>query len=235
MDPLSITLNIIKLIAPLITGIIALIAGLIELRLNPKNWLNRWFFSFFISASLGYLIYSVYHLPIFSLTITSIAAVITHIFFNFIPISLVMTVFVLEKFPKIAMSFRYLGLMMLVFILMSFGYFFCPPIPDPLLFSQGVINTETYAPWFVFVNILRMELFGYAVFKYAIITKKTEGEAKRRIRWFFIGILIFIIGLIFNLFGGILAPTEILALITEILALILFNLGAIIIVKGFVI
>ena len=111
MDPISIALNIIKLIAPLITGIIALIAGFIELRFNPKNWLNRWFFSFFISASLGYLIYSVYHLVIFSstITITSIAAVITQIFFNFIPISLVMTVFVLEKFPKIAMSLRYLG------------------------------------------------------------------------------------------------------------------------------
>ncbi|GAG84160.1 unnamed protein product, partial [marine sediment metagenome] len=44
MDPI-IALNIIKLIAPLITGIIALIAGFIELRLNSKNWLNRWFFS----------------------------------------------------------------------------------------------------------------------------------------------------------------------------------------------
>jgi len=222
MDPISIALNIIKLIAPLITGIIALIAGFIELRFNPKNWLNRWFFSFFISASLGYLIYSVYHLVIFSSTITSIAAVITQIFFNFIPISLVMTVFVLEKFPKI-------------FILMSFGYFFFPPIPEPLLFEKGVINTETYPPWFVFVNILRMELFVYALFKYAKITKKTEGEAKQRMRWFFIGILIIIVGLIFNLFGGIMSTTEILALIIEILALILFNLGAIIIVKGFII
>jgi len=235
MDPISIALNIIKLIAPLITGIIALIAGFIELRFNPKNWLNRWFFSFFISASLGYLIYSVYHLVIFSSTITSIAAVITQIFFNFIPISLVMTVFVLEKFPKIAMSLRYLGPMMLVFILMSFGYFFFPPIPEPLLFEKGVINTETYPPWFVFVNILRMELFVYALFKYAKITKKTEGEAKQRMRWFFIGILIIIVGLIFNLFGGIMSTTEILALIIEILALILFNLGAIIIVKGFII
>ena len=41
MDPLNITLNLIKIIAPLITAIITLVAGLIQLRLNPKNWLNR--------------------------------------------------------------------------------------------------------------------------------------------------------------------------------------------------
>lgn len=229
MDPI-IALNIIKLIAPLITGIIALIAGFIELRLNSKNWLNRWFFSFFISASLGYLIYSVYHIIIFSPTNTSIAVVITQIFFNFIPISLVMTVFVLEKFPKKAMSPKYLGTMLVIFILMSFGYFWWTPRVDPDYYIQRIINTTTPLPWFVFVNFVRMILFGYALFKYAMITKKTEGEAKQRMRWFFIGILIIIIGLLFNLFGGILN-----IVLIEILALILFNLGAIIIVKGFII
>lgn len=230
MDPIIIALNIIKLILPLITGIIALIAGFIELRLNSKNWLNRWFFSFFISASLGYLIYSVYHIIIFSPAITSIAVVITQIFFNFIPISLVMTVFVLEKFPKKAMSPKYLGTMLVIFILMSFGYFWWTPTVDPDYYTQRIINTTTPLPWFVFVNFVRMVLFGYALFKYAMITKKTEGEAKQRMRWFFIGIVIIIIGLLFNLFGGILN-----IVLIEILALILFNLGAIIIVKGFII
>ena len=230
MDPIIIALNIIKLILPLITGIIALIAGFIELRLNSKNWLNRWFFSFFISASLGYLIYSVYHIIIFSPAITSIAVVITQIFFNFIPISLVMTVFVLEKFPKKAMSPKYLGTMLVIFILMSFGYFWWTPTVDPDYYTQLIINTTTPLPWFVFVNFVRMVLFGYALFKYAMITKKTEGEAKQRMRWFFIGIVIIIIGLLFNLFGGILN-----IVLIEILALILFNLGAIIIVKGFII
>jgi len=230
MDPIIIALNIIKLILPLITGIIALIAGFIELRLNSKNWLNRWFFSFFISASLGYLMYSVYHIIIFSPAITSIAVVITQIFFNFIPISLVMTVFVLEKFPKKAMSPKYLGTMLVIFILMSFGYFWWTPTVDPDYYAQRIINTTTPLPWFVFVNFVRMVLFGYALFEYAMITKKTEGESKQRMRWFFIGIVIIIIGLLFNLFGGILN-----IVLIEILALILFNLGAIIIVKGFII
>ena len=227
MDPLYL-IYIIKIIAPLITGIIALIAGLIELRLNSKNWLNRWFFSFFLSASLAHLVYSIYHLVIITESITSIGAVITQIFFNFIPISLVMTVFVLEKFSKGAMSLRYLGIMMLIFIIMSLGYFFLPPIPNSTKFTQGIIDTDTNQIWFIFVNILRMGLFGYALFKYGMIIKKTENEAKQRMRWFFIGILIIIIGLIFNLLGGIIKNTLI-----EILALILFNIGTITIVKGF--
>ena len=227
MDPLYL-IYIIKIIAPLITGIIALIAGLIELRLNSKNWLNRWFFSFFLSASLAHLVYSIYHLVIITESITSIGAVITQIFFNFIPISLVMTVFVLEKFSKGAMSLRYLGIMMLIFIIMSLGYFFLPPIPNSTKFTQGIIDTDTNQIWFIFVNILRMGLFGYALFKYGMIIKKTENEAKQRMRWFFIGILIVIIGLIFNLLGGIIKDTSI-----EILALILFNIGTITIVKGF--
>lgn len=224
MDPL----NIIKIIGPLITGIIALIAGIIELRLNPKNWLNRWFFSFFISSSIGFLVYGFYHLVIISETFTSIDAVIAQIFFNFIPISLVMTVFVLEKFPKVAMSFKYLGTMLAIFILMSFGYFIFPPKPDPDKFEDHIINTITPLPWYIFVNIIRMVLFGYALFKYSMITKKTEDEAKKRIRWFFVGTLVAFVGLFSNLIGEAFDN-----LVIQVLSLILINIGAIIIVKGF--
>ena len=225
-----IPLYIIKIVAPLVTGIITLIAGFIELRLNPKNLLNRWFFSFFFSTSLAHLVYSLYHIGIFSPVEISISAVITQIFFNFIPISLVMTVFVLEKFSKGAMSPKYLGTLLVIFVLMCLGYFFNPPVTNPEDYANHIINTETQRTWFVIVNVARMVLFGYALVKYAMMMKKTEDEAKQRIRWFFLGILIIIIGLIFNLLGGILDSGEV-----EIIALILFNIGAIVIVKGFLI
>lgn len=225
MDPL----NFIKILAPLITVVIAFIAGFIELRLNPKNWLNRWFASFFFSASLAYLIYAIYHLLIFSPFITiSIAAVVTQILFNFMILSLIMTVLVLEKFAEIAMSLKYLGIMAVAFILMSFGYFIWFPEVDPEYYGQGVINTITPPVWFMFVNICRMIVLIYVVIKYALIIKKTEGEAKNRIRWFFIGILFTIVGITFNLVGGIFN-----FILTEIITLILINIGAIIIVKGF--
>jgi hypothetical protein len=125
---------------------------------------------------------------------------------------------------------KYLGIMILVFILMSLGYIILPPQPISSKFDIGIVDTETNKPWQIIVNIIRMALFGYALYKYIMITKKTEGEAKKRIKLFSIGIIIVIFGLIFNLVGGVVHKYEI-----EIFALILFNIAAIIIVKGLLI
>ncbi|MCK4286869.1 MAG: hypothetical protein KAX18_11730, partial [Candidatus Lokiarchaeota archaeon] len=59
---IDIDYNLIKTIVASISVVIALIAGFIELRLNPKNWLNRWFALFFISTALAFFIYAFYHL-----------------------------------------------------------------------------------------------------------------------------------------------------------------------------
>ncbi|GAG24292.1 unnamed protein product, partial [marine sediment metagenome] len=40
---IDIDYNLIKTVVASISVVIALIAGFVELRLNPKNWLNRWF------------------------------------------------------------------------------------------------------------------------------------------------------------------------------------------------
>ena len=222
-------INIVKIIIAIMTIIIAFIAGFIELRLNSKNWLNRWFALFFLSASLGFLAYTIYHLITCSGCEPIVISIMipAQIFFNFIPISLVMTVFILEKSPKVAMSLKYLGTMIALFILISFGYFIWMPTLDPESYDQGIINTETPLGWFIFVNVFRIILATYVVYKYAMITRKTEGETKKRIQWFFVGIIIVIVGLFINLIGGY------FNIFFEIVALILFNIGAILIVKGF--
>ena len=222
--------NIFKIIIAIIAIIITFIAGFIELRLNRSNWLNRWFALFFLSASLGFMAYTGYHLITCSgcEEIVISIMILAQIFFNFIPISLVMTVFILEKSPKLAMSIKYFGSMMGLFILMSFGYFICPPELDPEKYQENIVNTETEPVLFIFVNVSRIILAGYVVYKYAMITKKTEGDTKKRIQWFFMGIIIVIAGLIFNLIGGFYSFIQF-----EILALILFSIGAILIVKGF--
>ena len=94
--------NLIEVIAALITAILALIVGFRVLSLNPANWLNRWFTIFFISSSLGFLTYTIYHLITNNSDIIIPLMVTAHIFFNFSFISLMMTVFILEKFAKIA-------------------------------------------------------------------------------------------------------------------------------------
>ena len=90
-------LNLIKIIAAIITVVFGFIAGYVELRLDPKNWLNRWFALFFISTSLGFLAYTIYHFILFNPHIVIPIMISAHILLNFAAISLVMTVFILEK------------------------------------------------------------------------------------------------------------------------------------------
>lgn len=232
------TFNLVKIITAIITIFIAFTLGYRVLRLNPGEMLNRWFTLFFISSSLGFLSYTIYHLItpesgiskdlIIPLMITS------HIFFNFIVISLVMTVFILEKYKKIAFSLKYFGTMILIFFIMSFGYFI--PIWTPILdkddWSRGYVNTHTPATWFIFVNLLRIVLSIYVIYKYIIITRKVEENTKKKVRWFFIGIIFALAMLLINLIGGLLGGTPISVLL-EITALIILNIGIIAIFRAF--
>ena len=221
-------LNILKIIAATITVIIAFTVGIIELKLDKNNMLNRWFFLFFISASLGFLAYTAYHLILFNSDLVIPIMITAHIIINFIPISLVMTVFILEKYEKIAMSFRYLGIMMILFVIISFGYFIWVPELDLARYSQGIVDTSTPKGWFIFVNVIRILLFVFVVYKYARITKSIGEDSKKRIQWFFVGIVIAIIGLFINLAGGMLKWIPM-----EIIALIAVDIGIVLAFKGF--
>ncbi|MHA2088668.1 MAG: hypothetical protein ACW972_10350, partial [Promethearchaeota archaeon] len=185
-------LNLIKIIAASISVIMALVAGFIELRLNPESWLNRWFFLFFITTAMGFFFYTLYHaLPIGNFIqdqLTIIPIMITaQLFFNLIPLCLLMTVFVLEKYQKVAMDATHLGIIAILFVIMSIGYVIPPLTPhlDAEAHAIGQINTETPSVLLYFVNITRIVLASYVVIKYATISRKVEGETKRRVQWFF--------------------------------------------------
>ncbi|MFX1312621.1 MAG: hypothetical protein ACFFHD_08425 [Promethearchaeota archaeon] len=221
-------LNLIKIIAAIITVIISFILGFRVLRLNPGNLLNKWFTLFFISSSLGFLAYAVYHSIFFNRYLIIPIMITAQILFNFIVVSLLMTVFILEKLKKIAMSPKYLGTIIGLFIIMSFGYFIWIPTLDIESYEEGIIDTKTDFGWFVFVNIIRIGLCIYIVYKYAMMTREIGEETKRKVQWFFIGVIIVIIGLFFNLAGGIFD-----SILIEIVALIIIDLGYFGIFKGF--
>lgn len=227
--------NLIKIIAAIISLIIAFTVGISVLRLSPENWLNRWFFLFFISTALGFLSYTIYHF-IYTGSYSNDSTIIipimitAQIFFNFITVSLVMTVLVLEKYIKVAMSFKYLGTMFALFIIMSVGYFILPPTLNEEQHADKIIDTETEPVVLILANVLRIALFAYVVYKYAIITRKIEKETKRRVQWFFAGISLAIIGLFSNLIGGILGNN-----FFEIFALLIIDVGMVLIFKGFLI
>ena len=123
-------LNLIKIIATITTTLIAVIIGIRVFLLNKNDWLNRWFALFFISSSIGFLIYSIYHLILNNAEIIIPLMITAQIFFNFNVIALVMTVLILEKYNKAAMSIRYFGTLILLFLVMSIGYFFFIPTLD---------------------------------------------------------------------------------------------------------
>ena len=226
LDPL----NILKIITTIITAVIALIIGLRVLFLNKSDLLNRWFALYFISSSLGFTIYAIYHLILNNTEIIIPLMIIAHIFFNFNSISLTMTLFVLEKHTKIAMSMKYLGTMLILFFIMSIGYFIFPPYLDIDDYALGIVNTHTPPGLLIFVNTIRILLAIYAAYAYILINRKMDGETKNRITWFSSGVILFILGLFINLTGGLFS-----IIVIEILALIIFDIGALLVLKGFLI
>jgi len=223
-------LNILKIIASIITVIFALIAGYIELRKNPEYWLNRWFAIFFISAAFGFLAYSIYHINTLEAYLIIPIMITAHFLFNFAIISLVMTVFILEKSEMLAMTSKYLGIVTVLFIISIFGYLIWTPTLNMERYEQGIVDTETPLGWFLFVNIWRLVLFIFVLYKYAIIARTTQGVPRQQVLWFFAGSFIVIVGILFNLIGGILG-----SILIEILGQIAFNIGVVFIVKGFLI
>ena len=226
MDPL----NILKIITTIITAVIALIIGLRVLFLNKSDLLNRWFALYFISSSLGFTVYAIYHIILTNSDIIIPLMISAQIFFNFNSISLTITLFVLEKHTKIAMSMKYLGTMLILFFIMSIGYFIFPPYLDMGDYALGIVNTHTPPGLLIFVNTIRILLGIYAAYRYTIINRKIVGETKNRIRWFALGVIVFFLGLFINLAGGLLS-----LILIEISALITFAIGAFLVLKGFLI
>lgn len=139
-----------------------------------------------------------------------------------------MTVFVLEKFTKVAMSIKYFGVMLIIFFVLSIGYFIFIPSLNQSAYAIGIVDTITPPGWLIFVNVLRIILAIYVVFKYILMLRKIEDAMKNKIRWFAIAVIVIIIGLVINIAGGALSST-----ITEIVALINLAVGSILLFKAF--
>ena len=226
--------NIIKIITTIITGVIALAIGLRVLFLNKNDLLNIWFALYFISTSLGFIIYAIYHLILNNPTIIIPLMITAQIFFNFTTIALTMTLVVLEKHRKVSMSLKYLGTMLILLFVMSIGYFVFPPHLEMGQYALDIVNTHTEPALLIFVNAMRLLLTTYAAIRYIIITRKigseTKNRTKNRMKWFSLGLIIIIFGLITNLAGGLFS-----SILIEILALIIIDIGAFLILKGFLI
>ena len=226
MDPF----NLVKIITTLITSVISLSIGIRILLLNRKDWLNRWFALFFLSSASGFLIYAIYHLILDNPGIIVPLMITSQIFYNFLIVSMTMTIFILEKYTKIAMSMKYLGTMLAIFLIMSVGYFIFVPTLDLVRYTAGIVDTTTPLGLFIFVNAIRLVLAIFVVSRYSVMAKKIEGETKNRIKWFSSGVIFAIVGILINVAAGAFSSVPM-----EIIALIIVDIGAILIFKGFLI
>lgn len=222
--------NFLKVITAFITVIFAFVAGYIELKKNPKYWLNRWFATFFVSLSFGFLFYTIYHLMTADPTLIIPFMITAQMLYNFAIISLLMTVFILEYSEKIAMSKKYLSIALILWVLSFFGYFIWVPTINMENYAQGVVDTETPAFWAIYVNIWRVAIAAFVLYKFAKIAMNTEGKSKQRVLWFLWGSVVVVIAMFLNTIGGLLSSLWI-----EIFSLIGFDIGIVMIVKGFLI
>ena len=221
---------LIKVIFAIVTTIIISSVGIRVLSINRANQLNRWFFLFSISSSLGFLLYTIYHFITNNASIVIPIMVTAHISFNFTVVALLMTVFILDKFSKVAMTPRYLLLIFALFFLMSFGYFIWTPTLNMESYALGIVDTITPIGWHIFLNLIRMLISIYVVYKYIIMTRTIEKETRKKIQWFSVGVIIMVVGLFINVLGGFLSSSTL-----EIIAIITFTLGSLTIFKGFLI
>lgn len=221
---------LIKVIFAIVITIIILSVGIRVLSINRANWLNRWFFLFCIFSSIGFLLYTIYHLITFNEFLVIPIMITAQILFNFTVVALLMTVFILDKFSKVAMSPRYVGSILVLLFLMSFGYFIWTPTLNMDSYVMGIVDTITPIGWLIFVNLVRMMISIYVVFKYIKMSRKAEKDTINRVQWFSIGVIIIVFGLFLNVIGGFLGSS-----VFEIIAIILFAVGGLAIFKGFLI
>ena len=113
---------------------------------------------------------------------------------------------------------------------MNIGYFIFPPHLDMVYYALGIIDTHTDPGLFIFVNAFRILLAIYATYRYILINRNIEGETKNRIKWFSLGVILIILGILINLLGGLFS-----LIVIEIFALVIIDVGAVIILKGFLI
>ena len=117
---------------------------------------------------------------------------------------------------------------MILFVIMSFGYLIWVPTLDLTDYSNNIVNTQTPRELLIFVNLIRILLFVFVVYKYAKITRSIGEDTKKRIQWFFTGVIFATCGLFINLVGGVLDWIPL-----EIIALIVVDIGIVLVFKGF--
>lgn len=226
MDPIS----ILKISISAFTVIIGIVCGYIEIKKNPEYWLNRSFAFFFLSAAFGFLFYTIYHLILNNADLVIIIMIFAQVMFNLAMSWLLLTELIIEHSEKITMRPKFLIIPVIAFVLTTFGYGIWIPSLNMVEYEAGRVDTITPQGWFIFVFGYRIILMLYVLVKFIILRAKSEGKKKIQITYFTIGMSFAIVGTLLTLLGGV---QGLIGAILEIGGLVFFNIGTILILKGF--
>ncbi|TFH30432.1 MAG: hypothetical protein E4G98_02075 [Promethearchaeota archaeon] len=219
--------NLIKVITAIFTVVFAILAAVIEIKKNPKYWLNRFFGMFFVFAALGFLFYTIYHLIFTDADLVIVFATVGQVCFNIAMGCLLQSELIVEYSEKVALNKRYILMNILLFVVSTFGYVIWPIQVNMDAYVIEEVDTITKPFLFYPVFLYRIILMLYVVIKFSVLSKKTSGTSRQQLMLFTYGMICIILGTLLTLLGGSLLD------ILETIGLLAFDVGAVIILRGF--
>ncbi|MHA1619920.1 MAG: hypothetical protein ACTSVZ_11625 [Promethearchaeota archaeon] len=229
MEPLTIT----KIVLGILLVLVGITSAYLGIRKNPNYWLNRFFALFFTFASLGFFGFVLYHLILDSEVWVIRIMVTTNFLLNLSLACLLMTEFILEFSEKSAMTPKFLLITFGLYLTSILGYFIWYPSVDEANYVLGEVNTHTEPGLLIYVSIYRLVIAFYVLIKFIILVKKAqEALVRKKLKFFMIGMIFIIIGIVLFLFGNIAGN---IGIILEIVGQVSLNIGMIEILRGFLV
>ena len=212
---------------------VAAICGYIELKKNPKSWINRFFALFYLFLALGFFLYTIYHF-IFNYSAIVIPIMVTgHLSFNLGFASLLLSSLMISTSQRTVLRKNYLIPVGMLYLVSIIGYFIWVPTLNLEHYADGIVDTDTPTFWFIFVNLYRVLILLFVIIRFAILRSRATGTLSKQMLHFIIGTTFILIGLFLNVFGGK-APAT-LGLLLEVSLFLAMDVGMIISLKGFLI
>ncbi len=224
------SLNIAKITASIISIIVAVLCGIVEVRKNPDYWLNRFFALTYLFCAIGLTFYTSYHIIFSNILVIIPLNILGNVFFNIGLSCVIMVIFILEYSEKRVMNAKYLGIAFGIGCLPLIGYIFWPPTINEASYAIGIIDTNTPGAFFMTLTLIRVAIIIFTIFKFNTIAKRAEGLAKKQTRYFMMGTFLIVFGLILNIFSG---SIELIGTYLEIVGISVFVVGFLVSVRGF--
>jgi hypothetical protein len=229
MDPI----NYVKIVSSFITLVICTIIGIIEIKKNPKNWLNRFFAAFFIFNALGLVTYTIYHFIFNDADLVINIVIITQILWNIGFCSFIMVVPLIKYSEKVAINGKTPKIVFVIIIVLSIGFVLYPPyISDmPEYLINHHVHTEIQPVWWkIIVHSYRIVILLYVLLEFYVIARNSQGEFRNQLKKFSLGIILLILGLIALIFTS---GSSINAIAFQLIGNILVIGSAFMILNGF--